>query len=294
MSIDVSDPVSPATRPDRASSSALGAVVLGAGFHYLGPSFAVLLFVHVDALGVAWLRLASAAVVFAVWRRPWTVLRAAPTADRRVMVALGVVLAGMNAAFYLALDRGPLATVASIEFLGVIALAAYGARSRRNAVALALVCGGVALLTQVSLAGSPAGLAWAAANCVGFVLYVVLGHRISGPGGVDRLAVAVVIAAVVATPFGVVQALPAFTDPAWLAWGVGVGICSTVIPYVADQWAMARLPRASYALMLALLPVTATVCGLLVLGQVPGAVELAGIALVGAAVALHRPAQAGS
>ena len=67
-----------------------------------------------------------------------------------------------------------------------------------------------------------------------------------------------------------------------------------MIPYVADQWAMARLPRASYALMLALLPVTATVCGLLVLGQVPGAVELAGIALVGAAVALHRPAQAGS
>jgi inner membrane transporter RhtA len=269
-------------------------VVLGAGFHYLGPSFAVLLFVHVDALGVAWLRLASAAVVFAVWRRPWTVLRAASTADRRVMVALGVVLAGMNAAFYLALDRGPLATVASIEFLGVIALAAYGARSRRNAVALALVCGGVALLTQVSLAGSPAGLAWAAANCVGFVLYVVLGHRISGPGGVDRLAVAVVIAAVVATPFGVVQAVPAFTDPAWLAWGVGVGICSTVIPYVADQWAMARLPRASYALMLALLPVTATVCGLVVLGQVPGAVELAGIALVGIAVALHRPTQAGS
>ena len=126
------------------------------------------------------------------------------------------------------------------------------------------------------------------------MLYVVLGHRMSGPGGVDRLAVAVVIAAVVATPFGVVQAAPAFTDPAWLAWGVGVGICSTVIPYVADQWAMARLPRASYALMLALLPVTATVCGLVVLGQVPGAVELVGIALVGAAVALHRPAQAGS
>jgi inner membrane transporter RhtA len=265
------------------------AVVLGAGFHYLGPSFAVLLFVHLETLGVAWLRLASAAVVLALWRRPWQVFASAPTGERRVMLGLGVVLAAMNAAFYLALDRAPLATVAGIEFVGVVALAAYGVRSRRNAVALALVCGGVALLTQVSLAGSALGLGWAAANCVGFVLYVVLGHRISGPGGVDRLAVAVVVAAAVATPFGVVQAAPAFTHPAWLGWGIAVGICSTVIPYVADQWARARLPRASYALMLALLPVTATGCGLVVLGQVPGHQELVGIALVGAAVALHRP-----
>lgn len=292
MSPAVSEPVTTSpVGPSRTSPSpsALGAVLLGATFHYLGPSFAVLLFAHVDALGVAWLRLASAAVVFAAWRRPWHTLAAAPGRERRIMVALGVVLAAMNAAFYLALDRAPLATVASIEFLGVVALAAYGVRSRRNTVALGLVCGGVALLTEVSLAGSATGLLWAAANCLGFVLYIVLGHRISGPGGVDRLAGAVVVAAVVATPIGLLPAAPAFAHPAWLLWGIGVGICSTVIPYVADQWAMARLPRASYALLLALLPVTATVCGLVILGQVPGPQELVGIGLVGAAVALHRP-----
>lgn len=218
----VSSPRTPHDLPRAAAApSALAAVLLGAGFHYLGPSFAVLLFAHVDALGVAWLRLASAAVVFALWRRPWVVLRAAPADERRAMLALGIVLAAMNAAFYLALDRAPIATVASIEFLGVVALAAYGVRSQRNTAALALVCGGVALLTQVSLSGSVAGLVWAAANCLGFVLYVVLGHRISGPGGVDRLAVAVVVAALVATPFGILQATPAFTHPTWLLWGSG-------------------------------------------------------------------------
>jgi inner membrane transporter RhtA len=297
VSSRISEPVTTPPRPEAdvaVTPPALGAVVLGATFHYLGPSFAVLLFVHVDALGVAWLRLASAAVVFAVWRRPWTVLHEAAPAERRTMVALGVVLAAMNAAFYLALDRAPLATVASIEFLGVVALAAYGVRTRRNTVALGLVCAGVALLTEVSLAGSPAGLLWAAANCLGFVLYVVLGHRISGDGGIDRLAVAVLVGAVAASPIGVVQAAPAFTHPTWLLWGIGVGVCSTVIPYVADQWAMSRLPRASYALMLALLPVTATICGLLVLGQVPGHQEILGIGLVGAAVALHRPREARS
>jgi inner membrane transporter RhtA len=41
--------------------------MVSALFHYLGPSFAVLLFAHVGVLGVAWLRIASAAAIFAVW-----------------------------------------------------------------------------------------------------------------------------------------------------------------------------------------------------------------------------------
>ena len=45
--------------------------VVSAMFHYLGPAFAVLLFAHLDVLGVAWLRIAGAAALFAVWRRPW-------------------------------------------------------------------------------------------------------------------------------------------------------------------------------------------------------------------------------
>ncbi len=48
--------------------------MVSAVFHYLGPAFAVLLFAHLDVLGVAWLRIAGAAAVFAVWRRPWRLL----------------------------------------------------------------------------------------------------------------------------------------------------------------------------------------------------------------------------
>ena len=49
--------------------------VVSAVFHYLGPAFAVLLFDRVAVLGVAWMRIAAAALVFAVWRRPWKALR---------------------------------------------------------------------------------------------------------------------------------------------------------------------------------------------------------------------------
>jgi inner membrane transporter RhtA len=131
------------------------------------------------------------------------------------------------------------------------------------------------------------------------MLYILLGHRIANtavsggsPGlplsGIDQLGLAMLIAAAAATPFGLVPAAPAFTHPAWLAWGIGLGVCSSVIPYVTDQLAMARLPRATFSLMLALLPATATVIGLIVLGQVPTLRDLAGIGLVILGVALHR------
>src|SRR3982751_5516832 len=100
--------------------------VISAVFHYLGPAFAVLLFARVDVLGVAWLRIATAALLFAVWRRPWRAYAAQDHDGRRLLLAWGFTLAVMNACFYVAIDRLPLATVAAIEFLPVIALAALG------------------------------------------------------------------------------------------------------------------------------------------------------------------------
>jgi inner membrane transporter RhtA len=254
-------------------------------FHYLGPSFAVLLFARVDVLGVAWLRIAAAALVFALWRRPWRSLS-------RPVVALGVVLAVMNVSFYEAIDRLPLATVAAIEFLGPVLLALVGIRSLRNAVAVAVAVGGVYLLTQVQLGGQPLGLGFAFANAALFAAYITLAHRVSrlpSAGGVDGLAAAMLVAFVVVFPVGLTSAAHAVADPVALAAGIGVGVCSSVVPYVLDQLAMVRLPRSTYALMVALLPALAAVIGAVVLAQLPSAADLAGIALVMAAVALHRP-----
>jgi inner membrane transporter RhtA len=267
--------------------------VVSAVFHYLGPSFAVLLFARVQVLGVAWLRIGSAALIFAVWRRPWRAFLALDGAGRRLLLAWGAVLAAMNCCFYEAIDRLPLGTVAAIEFLPVIALAAIGARSARNVGALGLAVAGVYVLSDVHLQARALGLAFAFANAVLFALYIVLAHRVArhgSIGGIDGLAAAMVIAAVAVTPFGALQALRALHDPVALLAGVGVGISSSVIPYVTDQLAMARLPRATYSLMVSLLPATATVVGLIVLAQVPTLLELAGVTMVIAGVAVHREA----
>ncbi|TME03039.1 MAG: EamA family transporter [Chloroflexi bacterium] len=263
-------------------------------FHYLGPAFAVLLFSSVSVLGVAWFRIASAAVVFAVWRRPWRMFVRIPWAKRRTLLALGVVLGLMNASFYLAISRLPLGTVGAIEFLGPITLAALGARTPRNIVALLLAAGGGWLLTDARFGGQPLGYVFAFANCAFFMLYVVLGHRIAqdgGAAGIDRLGAAMLIALVTITPIGLTGALPAMTQPLLLLAGIGVGICSSVIPYVCDQLAMARLPRATFALLLSLLPASAAVIGVVVLRQIPTLVEIAGILLVAGGVALHQEAE---
>src|SRR4051794_30047982 len=266
--------------------------LVSALFHYLGPAFAVLLFARVDVLGVAWLRIASAALIFAAWRRPWRSFGKLDRDGKRLLLAWGAVLAAMNACFYTAIDLLPLGTVAAIEFLPVIALAALGARTARNAAALALAVPGVYLLTGVHVSSAPLGLAFAFVNALLFALYIVLADRVAKRpqlSGIDGLAAAMLVAAVVVTPIGGWQALPAFATPTALLAGIGVGVSSSVIPYVADQLALAQLPRATYALMVSLLPATATVVGIVVLAQLPTTVEIIGVGLVVAGVALHRP-----
>ncbi len=264
-------------------------------FHYLGPSFAVLLFPSVGVLGVAWLRIATAAIVFAPVTKPWNTFARADRRERLLIVALGACLAVMNCAFYLALDRLPISLVAAIEFVGTIGVALYGLRTRRNFAALALTLLGVFILIDVKWSSDPLGLLWAFVNGALFVGYIVLGHKAAeggASGGVERLGAAMAAAFVFVMPIGFVQALDAFSDPLLIAAGIGVGISSSVIPYVSDQLAMSRLPRASFALLLALLPATATIIGAIVLAQIPSTKDVAGILLVMAGVAVHKPAPA--
>jgi inner membrane transporter RhtA len=271
---------------DRVPPQAL--FVLGAISQYIGSAVAVLLFTSVPAAGLSWLRAASAAVALVAWRRPW---RTRWTGRRLLLVgAFGTALACMNLAFYLAIDRLPLGTAVAIEFSGPVAVAAIGSRTRRDLLALLLAVAGVLLLADVHFAGEPAGVALALTAGALWAAYIVLGHRVAMDPGIrpqDGLAAGMALGALVLAPFLISEAVPGLTDAGLLAASIAVGLASSFVPYVLEQVAMRRLPRARFALLLALLPATAAIVGAIILGQVPTALEAAGILLVVAAAGLE-------
>ena len=203
----------------------------------------------------------------------------------------------MNTSFYLALERLPMSLVAAMEFVGTIGVALYGVRTPRNVAALILAVFGVFLLLDVRWSADPLGLFWAFLNAALFVGYIVLGHKVSeggASGGVKQLGAAMAIAFVFIMPIGITEAVKAFGAPGLILAGIGVGVSSSVVPYVCDQMAMSRLPRASFALLLALLPATATLIGVIVLAQIPSAQDVAGVILVMVGTAIHQARAPGS
>src|ERR1700757_2060058 len=265
--------------------------LISAIFHYLGPAFAVVLFQRVAPLGVAWLRIATAAAVFALFRKPWRVFLALNRRDQRRLIGFGIVLAAMNSCFYLSISVLPLGTVGTIEFLGPIILAVSQFRTARNFVSLGLAVAGVYFLTRIEIHEALIGYLFAFANCALFMLYVSIGHTIASSGviaGADAIGSAMLVAIITIIPIGIRDAAVTFLNPVLLFAAVGVGISSSVIPYVCDQLAMKRLPAASFALLLSLLPASAAVIGFIVLKQVPSFAEMGGIMLVIVGVALHQ------
>ncbi len=253
---------------------------------YAGAAIAVDLFGHATPAGVAWLRCLGAAVVLLAWRRPGR--EAWRGRGLWLAIAFGVVTAGMNVLFYEAIARLPLGTVVAMEFAGPVLVAAFGTRSLRDVLAVVLVACGVAAIADVQLSGSVLGVLFALGAAAAWAGYIVLGKRVasSSSSGLDSLAIGFTAATVVLSPLASGTG-SVWSSPRMLLLGVGVGVLSTVVPYALDQVVLRRLGQARFAVLLALLPVTAGVMGFVLLGQVPSVPEALGTLAVVAGVALR-------
>lgn len=266
-----------------------GLMVIGATSMYLGAAVAVGLFDDLAPAAVAWLRIAGAAVVLLLWIRP---PRAAWRPGRlRLAACFGLITAGMNISFYEALARLPMGTTVALEFLGPIAVAALGSRRPRDVAALLLAAVGVVLIADVRWQGTGAGVLFALGAAACWAGYIVLGKRVAVRGaGIEDLATGFAVAALVTSPLAwwvVRAAADGVALPALVGQGLVLGVASTAVPYLLDQVVLRRVGQARFAILLALLPVTAAVIGLVVLAQVPRPLEAVGIAAVALAVALR-------
>ena len=273
-----------ATRDARWLAPAL--MLAGGTSMYLGAAIAIDLFDAVSPAGVAWLRIAGAALVLLIVVRPG---RAAWQWSRlRLAGVFGLMTAAMNIAFYLALDHLPLGTTVALEFLGPIAVAAAGSRTRRDVAALFAAVIGVALIVDVHWSGSVLGVVLALVAAACWAGYILLGRRVAVRGaGIEDLTTGFVVAAIVTSPLALTvgPAVKAGENVWWLILlALGLGVLSTAVPYALDQVVLRSVGPARFAVLLALLPVTAAVVGFIALRQVPALTELLGILAVAGAI----------
>ncbi|WP_242642834.1 EamA family transporter [Lentzea alba] len=240
-------------------------VLLGIVSVQVGAAVAKQLFTIAGSAGTVTLRLVVAALVLvAIWRPSLRM-------DRHtlaVVVGYGVVLGAMNLCFYAALERIPLGAAVTIEFLGPLAVAVAGSRRWLDGLWVLLAGIGVVLLTGVQggllwtgvLFALAAGACWAAY----ILLTAKLGSKTSDGKG---LALAMVVGAAVALPFGISSAGTAMLDPVVLAAGFAVALMSSVIPYSLELEALRRMPPRVFGILMSMEPAVAALAGLVLLGE---------------------------
>ena len=265
--------------------------VLSGVTQYVGAAVAVGLFAVLPPANVAWLRVVVAALLLAGWTRAWRTRALWTWSALRTAAAFGVVLALMNAAFYIAIDSLPLGTAVALEFAGPVAVAAVTGTGWRDRLSIVVAAAGVVLLAGVSLnLGQDAarGLVAIGVAAACWALYIVLGRRVATArtGGLTGLGVAMAVGSLALAPFLAPGAAPVLTDARLALLVVVVAFCSSVVPYGIEQVVLRRVRPATFAVLLALLPATATLVGAALLGQVPHGLEVVGLVLVSGAIAL--------
>ena len=260
--------------------------IVAAVSQYLGAALAFSIFDNLGTSTVATLRVLGAALILILLRRSWR--RSLKDLDMFWTASFGIVLAGMNLCFYLAIDNLPLGNAVAIEFLGPIAVAAAGHRSARNLVALIVASLGVLLLAQVTSEGTVTGVLFALAAGTLWGFYIVLGSKVARTGAhLDGLGIGMLIGGLAIFPSSLHTIGRAFDSPLLMLVALSTGVLGNVIPYGIDQLVFRRISKTRFAFLQSLLPATAACVGILVLGQKTSIGELVGIGLIIFAIGLR-------
>jgi inner membrane transporter RhtA len=251
----------------------------------VGAAFATGLFPEVGAAGVVFIRaIVSALLLAVIWRPGLETVRENP----RLLLVFGVALAGLNLCFYEAIDRIPLGTAVTLEFIGPLTVALITSRRRRDWIWAALAAAGILLLTG-GVGGEsldPAGVVLALTAGFFWGSYILIGKRMGEAfSGGKGLAVAMAVSAILTAPFGITEGGTGLLEPEVLLVGLAVGVLSSALPFTLELEAMRRLPSSVFGVMMSLEPAVAATVGLVLLDQGIVPLEVFAILLVVAASA---------
>ncbi|WP_250032397.1 EamA family transporter [Paractinoplanes maris] len=255
----------------------------------LGDAWSVSLVATTGAAGAAWLRASFGAVLLLVLIRPR--VRSTTWPQWRAIVALGAASAVLSLSFLGALHHLSLGTAVAIEFLGPLAVAVHRG-GRRGLIWIVVALAGVLALTQPWQGAVPVvGIALAATSAVAWAACILLTTRVGRlVPGLDGVALAMPVAALLLTPWGSVAAL-SHLGAGTAAQALGLAALMPALPFVLETAALRRLPQAAFATLMSLEPALAAVAGAVVLHQRIGFPHVVGGLLVVAAGAgaTYRP-----
>jgi DME family drug/metabolite transporter len=212
------------------------------------------------------------------------------------VVALGLGIASVNGTYYLAIERLPVAVAIVLQYTGPALVVAWTAFALHRPVgapvagALAAALAGVVLVTELP-AGSvgeldAVGVAMGLGAAVSFAAYTLLSERARAAygtlGALRRgFTVAALFWAAVQLPFGWPDAL---FEPGNVGRVAYVGVFGTLVPFLLFVWAIGHVRSERASIAATLEPVLGAVAAWFWLDQSLSPMQLAGGALVVAAV----------
>jgi len=255
-------------------------VLVGLLTQDIGASIAVLVFPTVGPAGMVTLRLVFSALILLAIARPR--LGGISRRGWALVAIFGLSLGTMNLLFYQAISRLDLGTTVTIEVLGPLILSVIVARRASAWLWAALALAGVGLLGYGSFGDlDPVGVAFALAAGATWAGYILASRRTGQVfQGLDGLAIAMAIGAVLSLPFGIAQAGAQLVQPPILALGLAVAVLSSTIPYALELIALRRISASAFSVLMSCSPAIAAAAGFFVLGQTVGWIQAAGIVLV--------------
>jgi inner membrane transporter RhtA len=257
-----------------------GAVVAMVSFQ-LGAAIAKRLIPAVGAPGATALRLGISALIVIVVQRAW---RSVPSrAAWPPVLAYGISLGAMNSVFYLALRTIPLGIAVALEFTGPLAVAVMASRRKMDFLWVALAAAGLSVLLPITRSGAPLdwiGVFFALAAGVGWALYIIFGQRAGRAHGVAASTWGLIIAALLATPIGIVAAGSRLLSADVLPLGLGVAVFSGAFPYTLEMIALRRLSAKTFGTLMSFEPAIAAIAGVVILREHLSALQYLGIGAI--------------
>ena len=232
-------------------------------------SLAKILFQQFPILTVSSLRLLLGsiilAVIFKIWQINFKQVR------WKAIVSYGIALAGMNALFYLSIDRLPLGIAVSFEFIGPLSVALYYARQKFDFVWVGLAIVGLVLLfpfDQASQSLDPLGITFALGAGAFWAIYIVAGQKPSGVSGNHTVCLGMFVGMLCLLPIALFTGMPASVfEPSNLIYFIALAVLASALPFSLEMIALRNLSALSFGTLMSVEPAIAALSGFVFLGE---------------------------